>query len=393
LFSQSTESADGQLIPFIFHFSKNAKKYPMPPVKIMTWNIQNLGNTKLGRPSVMEALAQIVYDADVNALLVLEVQSYAALQDLSARLNAMAAAAAGAAVTTFSHCYFSQWSQTVAAAPGLHAHGEYYGVILRDTASVTVSGYLGPGDFSVAFAGSGPAYAVLPGNTAFANPNYTNYLPLLASVRKGKRLLGGAKKSFLGGRPPAQFLMNIMGTDVTVVSAHTRPHQGTAIAQVDAVRHNSPVGDPAGGPAIFTGDFNIDFAQINNRAIPRTTVMDLAEDMMDTARLDTELTRNMTHFDGSLYDNFLTRGVTATAAIILPSAALTTLSAPQVYALRDAVNDKNGPNRLDELASCTSIRAFKLANRAIRMTNANVEPVFRLLSDHFPIVLTITAVA
>jgi hypothetical protein len=361
------------------------------PIRMMVWNIQTFGPGKLGRPTVMDALATIVYNANVDVLLVLELNSLAAIQNLSARLNAMASAAAGgAAVTTFSHCFFSQWSQTAAAPAGRQAHGEYYGVIIRDTGTVTIEGFAGPAGHDHAFVGTA-AYGVLPASSVFAAPNFTNYLPLLPSVRSDARLRPGAGDYFLGGRPPCLFALNMLGARVAVLGVHTRPNQNTAIAQLEAMRANSPMGDRA-AHVIVAGDLNIDYTQLFDRQVKRTQVMELVAKYLEDLRLDTMLRRNVTHINGSLYDNFLVRGIRCEAEIVLSSAALMLLSAAQVAALQNAANDRRGENYVAEMASCVRLGAMMAAGRSIAHELDDIKRVFILLSDHFPIVLTINRI-
>jgi endonuclease/exonuclease/phosphatase family metal-dependent hydrolase len=372
----------------------------MPPIKVMTWNIQNFGDTKRARPSVMSALANVIYGSGADVVVIVEVQSTDALTDLRDQLNAISVLNGG---NEWQHCFYSVWSPTATMYVNQHSHGEYYGILVRDLGDTPILGFAGPATDAQGYVNPGglPAYVAHAASTTYANPNYTNYLPLLPGPSKSskRKKAGGSGAYFLGGRPPCMFQMTAFGNTLHVIAAHFRPDVATAKAQLDSIAATTVFQTPADS-LLITGDYNIDFSDVNDRDDDDATLMEYI-DGFRTAGVNLLLSRGATHVNGSLYDNFMERGVQRrSVGILLPNAILKSLGAPFVDALKNAVANKALKARklvtaspyAEELVAIASVVGKLNRNRRID-NDADTLRVFGLLSDHYPIMLEISGVA
>lgn len=312
----------------------------MPQLKIMNWNIQNFGESKTEKASVLDMIAGIVVGNQIDIFIVLELNTANAgtvTETLTTLAQILNDRAGGGTLYT-----------TIILSPGTGV--EFYGFIVRDTAAVQPVTLTG-GSLSPEADLGARTFTVRNGASTVTNLGTgSDYFPLIVPAYVMPNQHNPAQ--WPGPRKPCMALFKITfpGNNpqyVPIIAAHTRPGlmgqspawQIATVPFTYAVYRSAQRANPApppavvgpdltldvGGPravgnVIVTGDFNVDYGDVRQRGYynPLINTGTAANDftVVNTA-LGTHLKtldeyRGDNQFANANFDNFFIRGAQLT---------------------------------------------------------------------------------
>lgn len=358
----------------------------------MSWNIQNLGVTKMGRDIVLECIAQTVINNKIDLLIIVELRNILALHELSNVLTALCSKMKGTPSADYSRFYSSPKAETGTIYNGT-SHSEYYGFIVKDVGAVKSFGFpgaKGPDEYLFTTS-AGLKFGELSGNTQINGERITNSFYLYNGTPPAKSR--SDIHHFPGGRPPCWAQFQLGNIQLNVIVVHLRPELNTAIAQMnelllfDVVQATNQT-----QTLIITGDFNTESGTILSREAKATADQIIAKEYEKVGCFATFTRKSQsTHVSGSVYDNFFIRkagNILKNIEIVQISEILDTLTKSPGCdaAIKEWI--KEYLNRKDFKEDTAQLRKDILSavTRSKKLNAEQGTELFKIISDHYPII-------
>lgn len=262
----------------------------MPSIRLMTWNIEKLGRTKIQFDDILSSIGEVVAAMNVDVLIVQEINT---TQDMHASVVA----------TILAH-ELAQAHGRLAQPPAIQGTGpfqswvlspntqfEFYGFFFRDTAVVAPAPATGPAPLPATVRDLTTLQFTTQNGAAPQNGHFPLLRPDLARANQHH------VAPWLGARLPCFALLDVPGAQAAnrylgVLNCHLKPDGVIAPAQIGAlpamsVLNGVATGAPLslnvnGGPQAINqvavvGDFNVDhpdpaYQPLTSPAVARSTL-------------------------------------------------------------------------------------------------------------------------
>jgi hypothetical protein len=359
----------------------------------MSWNIQNLGVTKMNREIIIEWIALTVITFDIDLLIIIELRNIEALPKLSKILNDISTSLKKAPSGDYTRFYCSPKSET-GTIYNPTTHSEYYGFIVKDAGTIKSFGFTGSkaSDEYLIATGADLSLEELSGDTRIYGEKISNSFYMYNGTPSDKSRYNN--HHFPGGRPPCWAHFQVGNIKLNIIAVHLRPEYNTAVEQMNELLKFDLV-QIKGKTLIITGDFNTHGGELLNRDGTVNREQELAG-KYELVECFPAFTRksNPTHISGEVYDNFIIRKVENTiknVSVVRILDVLTILKGIPGYggALAECIYENKNNKDFNWKRANLRLEGLNAIFDGKKPNDDQQQALFLLISDHYPIVCEI----